>query len=94
MNHHNFKDSISINNEKPHLIWFKDEDEWEGWNQRSDPVLHIDLMKLSSVMVIAPLSANTMGKIVNGLADNLLTCVARAWNFKQKPFIVAPAMNT
>ena len=45
-------------------------------------------------MLIAPLSANTLGKIANGLADNLLTCVVRAWNYKEKPMIVAPAMNT
>lgn len=34
-----------------------------------------------------------MGKFANGLADNLLTSMFRAWNF-QKPCIVAPAMNT
>lgn len=31
-------------------------------------------------MVIAPLSANTMAKIVNGMADGLLTSVVRAWD--------------
>ena len=61
---------------------------------RSDPVLHIDLVKIASITLIAPLSANTLGKIANGLADNLLTCVVRAWNYKTKPMIVAPAMNT
>ena len=45
-------------------------------------------------MLIAPLSANTLGKISNGLADNLLTCIVRAWNYKEKPLVVAPAMNT
>ena len=44
-------------------------------------------------MIIAPLSANTLSKLSNGLADNLLTCVARAWDFK-KPCLIAPAMNT
>lgn len=29
----------------------------------------------------------------NGMCDNLLTCVARAWDFS-KPMLVAPAMNT
>ena len=32
-------------------------------------------------------------KLSNGLADNLLTCLARAWDFS-KPCLVAPAMNT
>lgn len=34
-----------------------------------------------------------MAKISNGLCDNLLTNVARAWDYK-KPMILAPAMNT
>jgi len=57
-------------------------------------VLHIELVKLSSMLLIAPLSANTLAKIANGLADNLLTCIFRAWHLKTKKVIVAPAMNT
>ena len=57
-------------------------------------MLHIELRKLASILIIAPLSANTMGKIANGLCDNLLTCIARCWDLKRNPFIVAPAMNT
>ena len=47
-------------------------------------------------MLIAPLGANTMAKICNGICDNLLTQVTRAWHFENDkyPFIVAPAMNT
>lgn len=44
-------------------------------------------------MLIAPLSANTLAKMSHGQCDNLLTCVARAWDFAL-PLIVAPAMNT
>ena len=45
--------------------------------------------------MIAPLSANTLAKLANGLADNLLTSVTRAWDFKKmKPILIAPAMNT
>ena len=40
------------------------------------------------------MSANSMAKFANGICDNLLTCVFRAWDFKNKPMIVAPAMNT
>lgn len=44
---------------------------------------------------MAPLSANTLAKLAAGLADNLLTCVARAWDFRAgKPVVIAPAMNT
>jgi phosphopantothenoylcysteine decarboxylase len=45
------------------------------------------------VFVVAPLSADTLAKLAAGLCDNLLTSVARAWDWA-KPFVVAPAMNT
>jgi hypothetical protein len=35
-----------------------------------------------------------MAKLSAGLCDNLLTCVARAWEVGKKPIVVAPAMNT
>ena len=71
----------------------RDSDEWSSWKARGDPVLHIELRKWADLMVIAPLSANTLAKAANGLCDNLLTCVLRAWDFKKRVFF-APAMNT
>lgn len=56
-------------------------------------IMHIELKKWADVFVIAPLSANSLAKLANGLADNLVTCVARAWDFR-KPMVLAPAMNT
>jgi phosphopantothenoylcysteine decarboxylase len=69
-----------------------DEDEWK-WQDRNDPVLHIELRKWADVMVIAPLDANTMAKLAAGICDNLLTCVVRAWD-PSCPLVVCPAMNT
>jgi phosphopantothenoylcysteine decarboxylase len=75
-----------------------DADEWLGreqgrrW-QRDDPVLHIELRRWADVLVIAPLDANTLAKLANGLADNCLTCVGRAWD-TSRPVVLAPAMNT
>jgi len=71
---------------------YTDSSEWFVYREEKK-VLHIELVKWADVFVIAPLSANTLAKIANGICDNLLTCVARAWDF-EKPFIVAPAMNT
>ncbi|CAI7736554.1 unnamed protein product [Closterium sp. NIES-53] len=72
---------------------FTDEDEWRQWNRLGDSVLHIELRKWADVMVIAPLSANTLAKVASGICDNLLTSIVRAWDFG-KPLLLAPAMNT
>ena len=72
---------------------YRDQDEWSSWQSRGDPVLHIDLRKWADVFIIAPLDANTLAKLSNGLADYLLTCMARSWDFK-KPIFFSPAMNT
>lgn len=62
---------------------------WEA----NDPILHIELRNKASALVIAPCSLNTLAKISNGICDNLLTTIARAWDFT-RPFIIAPAGNT
>jgi len=53
------------------VLIFTDQDEWK-WAERSDPVLHIELRKWADLLLIAPLSANTLAKISNGLCDNLV----------------------
>ena len=70
-----------------------DEDEWRCWEGRGDPVLHIELRRWADLCLIAPLSANTLAKLSQGLADNLLTSTLRAWDLS-RPVLVAPAMNT
>ena len=73
---------------------FRDRDEWPGSTyHRDDPVLHIVLRDWADVLCVAPLDANTLAKFSLGLADNLLTCLFRAWDFS-KPIVLAPAMNT
>lgn len=42
------------------------------WTKRCDPVLHIELRRWADLFVIAPLDANTLGKIASGICDNLL----------------------
>jgi phosphopantothenoylcysteine decarboxylase len=75
-----------------------DEDEWPGRStgrryQRDDPILHIELRRWADLLLIAPLDANTLAKLANGLADSCLTCVWRAWD-PTRPAVLAPAMNT
>lgn len=45
---------------------------WQMWKRRSDPVLHIDLRRWADLMLVAPLDANTLGKVASGICDNLL----------------------
>ncbi|XP_066933638.1 phosphopantothenoylcysteine decarboxylase-like [Clytia hemisphaerica] len=65
----------------------------KNWKKIGDPILHIDLMKWADVLCIAPLDANTMAKLSNGICDNMLCSLCHAWDFK-KPILIAPAMNT
>ena len=60
---------------------------------KDDPILHIELRDWADVLLICPASANTIAKMANGICDNLLTSVFRAWDFS-KPVYVAGAMNT
>lgn len=77
------------------VTMYLDDDEWTTWSQMGDPVLHIELRRWADIFVIAPLDANTLSKITHGQCDNLLTCVARAWDHGgDKPMLVAPSMNT
>lgn len=75
-----------------------DEDEWPGRAdgrryRGGDDVQHIELRRWADLLLIAPLDANTLGKLTAGLADNCLTCVWRAWD-PARPVVLAPAMNT
>lgn len=70
----------------------KRDDEWYYY-QETGNVLHIDARNWADILVIAPLSANTLAKIANGYCDDLLTNIARAWDFNKR-FIVCPTMNT
>ncbi len=51
---------------------------------------HIDLARWADVFLIAPLTANSMAKLAQGLADNLLTNLYLA---TRAPVLLAPAMN-
>ena len=73
-------------------IW-RDEDEWSGFKRMGDPVLHTELRRWADVCLIAPLSANTLAKLANGICDNLLTSLLRSWT-PSTPILAAPAMNT
>ena len=68
---------------------YTDADEWNDINN----VLHIELSKWCDICLVAPLTANTLGKISNGIADNLASCCIIALE-EHKKLVLAPAMNT
>ena len=80
---------------------YRDEDEWVRPWVRGNSILHIELRRWADILVIAPLSANSMAKMTAGVADSLLLSVVRAWDTtgeiegsRKKRIVLAPAMNT
>lgn len=72
---------ISISNQEIPILL--DENEWT-WKNKGDTILHIELRKWADIFLIAPLSANTLAKISNGLCDNLLVFSSKYYNFIPK----------
>lgn len=56
-------------------------------------VKHISLAKKADLVLVAPASANMIGKIASGIADDFLSTVVMA-AANRKPVYLAPAMNT
>lgn len=89
---------------------YRDADEWRKPWVRGDSILHIELRRWADLMLVAPLSADSLAKIALGLSDNLVTSVVRAWDTTgmideprtnlrndygdKKVIMIAPAMNT
>ena len=59
-----------------------DKDSWR--------MAHIELAKCADIVLIAPATANVIGKLANGLADDLLTTFVIT---SRAPVFIAPAMN-
>ncbi len=54
-------------------------------------VTHVSLAKKADLVLVAPASANVIGKLANGIADDMLTTTIMACTCKK---LIAPAMNT
>lgn len=55
-------------------------------------IKHISLAQKADLVLIAPASANIIGKLASGIADDMLSTTVMA--VKDKPVLIAPAMNT
>ncbi len=67
---------------------YQDKDQW---NPRETKPLHISLAEWADIIIVAPLSASSLARWVNGLGDTLLANVLLA---SERPIIAAAAMNT
>jgi phosphopantothenoylcysteine decarboxylase / phosphopantothenate---cysteine ligase len=56
-----------------------------------DPIPHVHMAASADLVIVAPLSANTLAKLALGLADNLLTATLLATT---APWVLAPAMES
>jgi len=68
--------------EKIYSGMFEDNDSWQ--------VPHINLAKDASLFLIAPATASMIGKIANGILDDMLSCLSVV---VKCPVLIAPAMN-
>jgi phosphopantothenoylcysteine decarboxylase/phosphopantothenate--cysteine ligase len=66
---------------------------WEPLVESTGRTEHIDLAGWGDVMVVAPATLNTMGKIAGGILDELLPLTAATMMGDGKPIIFVPAMN-
>jgi len=71
----------SLSGKNVHTDMF-DKDSWR--------MAHIELARTADVFLIAPATANVIGKLANGMADDLLTTFAIT---SKAPVFIAPAMN-
>lgn len=64
---------------------------FDQWDDRvENSMAHIELSRGVDAIVVAPASADMIGKLANGLADDLLSTLCMA---REAPLLVAPAMN-
>ncbi|PKM95161.1 MAG: bifunctional phosphopantothenoylcysteine decarboxylase/phosphopantothenate--cysteine ligase CoaBC [Firmicutes bacterium HGW-Firmicutes-1] len=73
----------TLSNHKVAVNMFDEVDKWD--------TEHISLAQEAEIFLIAPATANVIGKIANGIADDMLTTTVMA---TRAPVLIAPAMNT
>ncbi len=72
----------SLSGNKVYRGLFEEPQAWE--------IEHVSLAEKADLVLIAPATANIIGKIASGICDDLLTCVICA---TKAPVLIAPAMN-
>ncbi|MFH0868097.1 MAG: bifunctional phosphopantothenoylcysteine decarboxylase/phosphopantothenate--cysteine ligase CoaBC, partial [Candidatus Woesearchaeota archaeon] len=64
--------------------------DYKDYLKKNKPINHISLADIADLFLICPATANVIGKIANGIADDLLSTTIMATN---APVLICPAMN-
>ena len=75
--------------------YISNEHEVVDWHDKaSNPVLHIDVVNWADVCVVCPADFNILGKMANGIADDVVSSILAAWLGSGKKLYICEAMNT
>lgn len=84
------KDFEKISGNKVQIDTFDQKINYKDYIKKNKPIKHISLADIADLFLVCPGTANTLGKIANGIADCLLTTSVMATN---APILMCPAMN-
>lgn len=84
------KDFEKASNNKAYTDLFEADINYKDYIKKNKPIKHISLADIADLFLICPATANVIGKIANGMADDLLTTSIMATN---APVLICPAMN-
>lgn len=69
--------------------------EIRDWQDKpAKPILHIDLVRWADVCVVCPADFNIVGKMANGIADDVVSSTLAAWLGTDKKVYICEAMNS
>ena len=75
--------------------YISNEHEIVDWHDKpNNPVLHIDIVNWADVCVVCPADFNILGKMANGIADDVVSSILAAWLGSGKKLYICEAMNT
>jgi len=75
----------------PHIETRREILDWR--DKAAHPILHIDLVNWADVCVVCPADYNIIGKMANGIADDVVSCTLAAWLGSGKKLYICEAMN-
>ena len=84
------KDFEKASNNKVYTDLFEPNINYKDYIKKNKPIKHISLADIADLLLICPATANVIGKIANGIADDLLSTSVMATN---APVLICPAMN-